>query len=99
MSLLTAINLLDGLNDTSCDKIPFYLKICDELIKTIDTVKKYSTDKAQGSILFSANLTLPVVVPKFEYMIYMDIYGPPPLGQFNESVLAKIRADYAKYFT
>ncbi len=99
MSLQTAINLLDGLNDTSCDKIPFYLKIIDELIKTIDTIKKFSTDKGTGAILFSANVTLPVVVPKFEYMIYMDIYGPPIFGQFNEDVLNKIRSDYAKYYT
>lgn len=99
MSLQNAINLLDGLNDTSCDKIPFYLKIIDELIKTIDTIKKYSDDKGTGSILFSANFTLPVVVPKFEYMIYLDVFGPPPLGQFNQEVLDKIRSDYAKYFT
>jgi hypothetical protein len=98
MSLQKAINLLDGLNDTSCNKMPFYLQIIDELIKTIDTIKKYSTDTGNGSILFSANVKLPVVVPKYEYMIYMDIYGPPIFGQFNQTVLEKIRKDYAKYY-
>jgi len=99
MSLQKAIDLFDGMNDMSCDKMPFYLQIIDELIKTIDTIKKYSTDTGKGSILFSANVNLPVVIPKYEYMIYMDLYGPPPLGQFNQQVLDKIRRDYAKYYT
>lgn len=99
MSLRNALSMLDSIKDSYCDKTPFYLKIIDELIKTIDTIKKFSTDKGSGAVMFSANVSLPTVVPKFEYMIYVDIYGPPVFGIFNEDVLAKIRKDYAKYFT
>lgn len=98
MSLRNAISMLDDIKGSYCNKTPFYLKIIDELIGTIDTIKKFSKDKDVGSALFSATIGIPTVIPKYEYMIYMDIYGRPPLGQFNQDVLAKIRSDYAKYF-
>jgi len=98
MSVQKAFLMIDSVKDLTCDKTDFYIQIIDEMLLTIEAIKQFSADRDRGTALFSANIGINTVETKFEYMIYIDIYGPPPLGQFNEAVLAKIRKDYAKFY-
>lgn len=98
MSLRKAFYMIDSVKDLTCDKTDFYIQIIDELLLTIEAIKQFSADRDRGTALFSANIGIRTVETKFEYMIYIDLYGFPPLGQFNEAALAKIRRDYAKHY-
>lgn len=96
--LRKAFYMIDSVKDLTCDKTSFYIQIIDEMLATIEAIKQFSADRDRGTALFSANIGIPIVETKFEYMLYIDLFGFPPLGQFNETALAKIRKDYAKYY-
>ncbi len=64
------------------------------LKKQFETLRNQIRSPARGAVLASVTVrTIPLGV-KYEYLIYIQQYGPPPDGIFNEDYLTIIRREH-----
>lgn len=95
MGRLTGLALIDQTADGNI--YAFYNTLIDGLLGTLDTVKAFA-NRQRGTALVSAEYSLPPVVTKYEYILYVQLYGPPVGGQFNELTLQRIRDEYGAQY-
>ena len=69
----------------------FYYGIITEIISLSDVLMAAQTQA--GVYLATADITIPPVQAKIEYIIYVQRYGPPINGIFNQNLLAIIKSD------
>jgi len=57
---------------------------------------KAENAKTDVAIMGKADVSVPVVNPKQEYFIYVQRFGPPLTGIFDENALNQIRRELGK---
>lgn len=67
------------------------------IISTLIPYVKAENAKSQVAIMGKAEVTVPKVNPKEEYFIYVQRFGPPHEGVFDENALNQIRKELGKY--
>lgn len=86
-------------SECSCDS--FLLSVIQQLQPVISTlipfVREENAKNSQAVFLGKADVKVPVVNPKQEYFIYVQRFGPPLQGVFDETALNKIREELGKY--
>lgn len=95
MGRLTGLALIEQTTDGNI--YAFYNTLVDGLLGTLETIKGFAKRQG-GTALVSAEYSLPPVTTKYEYVIYVQLYGPPVGGQFNETVLQAIRDEYGAQY-
>jgi hypothetical protein len=65
------------------------------LKEQFDSLEEKANRVPQKGIIFAEIDTSVNVAIKYEYILYLDLYGPPIDGIFDEALLAKIRAEMA----
>ncbi len=81
------------MNAYAFTKDPFTLNILNELI-LFGLALKYKPPKPKTFALGRAEVSAGPVKVKQVYSIYVQLYGVPLYGIFQEDLLAKIRAEY-----
>jgi hypothetical protein len=89
-------------NTESCQSsISFFSKLSEKMLDMVNTLKKQfqeCKDNAQptqvkGFFLASIETPKMVIGVKMEYIEYIKRYGPPSNGQFDETLLVKLRTE------
>lgn len=77
----------------------FLLEIVQKLqpiISTLIPFVKAENAKTDIVVMGKADVSVPTVNPKQEYFIYVQRFGPPLTGVFDESALNQIRRELGK---
>ena len=82
----SAINFLDTLSSKLLD-------MTKSLQQQFDECKNTNSMQASGFVLASIDVPKMVVGVKYEYIVYIQRYGPPMNGVFDESILAALRTE------
>ncbi len=69
----------------------FYYGIITEILAVCDVLR--AGQKQAGVFLASADITIPPVQAKMEYIIYLQRYGPPINGVFDSILLSVLRTE------
>ena len=69
----------------------FYYGILTEIIALTDLLT--SAQQQAGVFLAKADVTVPPVQAKYEYILYVQRYGSPPNGIFNLNLLNNLRIE------
>jgi len=65
------------------------------LKEQFDSLEEKANRVPQKGIIFAEIDTSVNVAIKYEYILYLELHGPPIDGIFDEALLAKIRAEMA----
>lgn len=82
----SAINFLDILSLK-------LLEMTKSLQEQFEECKHVPTTQASGFVLASVDVPKMVVGVKYEYIVYIQRYGPPTNGAFDESILTHLRTE------
>lgn len=80
-------------NTAPTELISFLVKALQPTVSTMIDVVRAEMLKDAPTYLVKADLETIPVLPKVEYFIYVQRYGPPPTGIFDEQALDQIRLE------
>lgn len=83
---MSAINFLDTLSTKLLD-------MTKSLQLQFDEFKRIPVSQEAGFILASVNAPKMTLGVKYEYIIYIQRYGPPSTGIFDEEILIQLRTE------
>jgi hypothetical protein len=93
-------------DDNSVDRNSsiFFYNLANKLLDLSKTIEAKINDlKNTGGVNRELGILVSISTPsmvlglKFEYAVYLERYGPPPDGQWDENRLALIRLQYPQY--
>lgn len=63
------------------------------ILETMIPIVLKEKEEESSGLFGKANVAAPLIEPKHEYILYVQRFGPPPTGRFDEQALDILRAE------